>query len=278
MVLIYILKLIIKMIKKTFKDFISILESQDDDEETILDEHIKMRNPKSWELNKNFITKFNLVIDELPSLSWTNISIAGYRQLQSDEAWGYINSELKDVGLTWEDVERNKEVIKDNMDTYSSVNAYVDIMLWNLFPNYSVGGEASDDFYDNFEEIKIKYSYGYHKTTYGRIFLKRWYGGVDEFKKKFAKRLLEMFCSEIIFLINNYRTVIEEIEEEEGLVYICDDYFDIYFEKFYIISKPLKDNMSYEKLKELFINFIEEIGSDLLDDLEDNDDIIRIHF
>jgi hypothetical protein len=87
-----------------------------------------------------------------------------------------------------------------------------------------------------------------------------------------------MFCSEIIFLINNYRTVIEEIEEEEGLVYICDDYFDIYFEKFYIISKPLKDNMSYEKLKELFINFIEEIGSDLLDDLEDNDDIIRIHF
>jgi hypothetical protein len=265
------------MIKKTFKDFISILESQDDDEETILDEHIKMRNPKSWELNKNFLTKFNLVIDELPSLSWTNISSNGYRQLQSDEAWGYINSELKDVGLTWEDVERNKEVIKDNMDTYSSVNAYVDIMLWNLFPNYSVGGEASEDFYDNFEEIKIKYSYGYHKTTYGRIFLKRWYGGVDEFKKKFAKRLLEMFCSEIIFLINNYRTVIEEIEEEEGLVYICDDYFDIYFEKFYIISKPLKDNMSYETLKELFINFIEEIG-DLLDDLEDNDDIIRIHF
>jgi hypothetical protein len=266
------------MIKKTFKDFISILESQDDEDESSLDFFIRSKNPKSWEKNINFFKKFNSVIAELPRIGWTRIAQAGYRQLQSDEAWGYINSELKDVGLTWEDVERNKEVIKDNMDTYSSVNAYVDIMLWNLFPNYSVGGEVSEDFYDNFEEIKIKYSYGYHKTTYGRIFLKRWYGGVDEFKKKFAKRLLEMFCSEVIFLINNYRTVIEEIEEEEGLVYICDDYFDIYFEKFYIISKPLKDNMSYEKLKELFINFIEEIGSDLLNDLEDNDDIIRIHF
>jgi hypothetical protein len=122
------------MIKKTFKDFISILESQDDDEETILDERIKMRNPKSWELNKNFITKFNLVIDELPSLSWTNISIAGYRQLQSDEAWGYINSELKDVGLTWEDVERNKEVIKDK-NAPNDLGAFITNLDYPKFSN-----------------------------------------------------------------------------------------------------------------------------------------------
>jgi hypothetical protein len=278
MVLIYILKLIIKMIKKTFKDFISILESQDDEDESSLDFFIKSKNPKSWEKNINFFKKFNSAIAELPRIGWTRIAQAGYRQLQSDEAWREINNELESVGLTWKDVENNKEFIKENMDVYSSVNAYVDIMLWSLFPNYSVGGEVSEGFYDDLEEVKIKYSYGYHKTTYGRIFLQRWYGGVDEFKKKFARYLLEMFCNNISHLIKNYRTVTEELEEEEGLVYLHGDYFEVYFEKFYIISKPLKDNISYEKLKELFINFIDEIDEDLLDDLEDNDDIIKIHF
>lgn len=266
------------MIKKTFKDFISILESQDDEDESSLDFFIKSKNPKSWEKNINFFKKFNSAIAELPRIGWTRIAQAGYRQLQSDEAWREINNELESVGLTWKDVENNKEFIKENMDVYSSVNAYVDIMLWSLFPNYSVGGEVSEGFYDNLEEVQIKYSYGYHKTTYGRIFLQRWYGGVDEFKKKFARYLLEMFCNNISHLIKNYRTVTEELEEEEGLVYLHDDYFEVYFEKFYIISKPLKDNISYEKLKELFINFIDEIDEDLLDDLEDNDDIIKIHF
>lgn len=264
------------MIKKTFKDFISILESNDDDE-TKLDSWIKSTNPRSWRENSDFLHRFNLAIEELPGLSWTSIAMDRYNQLESDEAWKNINQELKSVGLTWEDVKKNKQVISENMTTYSSVNAYVDIMLYNLFPNYDVSGEVPEGFHDELPEFTIKYGYGYHKTTYGRVFINRWFGSVDKFIQKAARNILQIFCIKYDRLFLDIDEIVEEVEEENGLVYFMDGILDVYFDQFYMIAKPkLINKNSYENLKDIFIEFIRDIEGD--SQVEDDGDVIKIDF
>ena len=125
------------MIKKTFEDFILMLEGSSANQ-VKLDAEVEEFNLESWEKNKIFLHKFNSALEELPSLSWTYIAKVSTRRdkisgkLDSDEVWHDINTELKTVGLTWEDVKANKEAILDNIDSYSSLNAYVDIILYNL--------------------------------------------------------------------------------------------------------------------------------------------------
>jgi hypothetical protein len=144
------------MIKKTFHDFILTLEGNSA-EQSKLDNDVEEYNPESWEKNKVFLHRFHSALEELPSPSWTEISISGrlrpYRyQYDSEEVWHDIHNELSAVGLTWEDVKNNKEVILDNLDCYSSLNAFVDIILYNLYDKYPVGGWD-----DIFNEITCKY-------------------------------------------------------------------------------------------------------------------------
>ena len=211
------------MIKKTFYDFILTLEGNSADQSK-LDNDVEEYNPESWEKHKVFLHKFHEALEELPSPSWTDIAKSGKnfgrRALDSEEAWYDIHNELKAVGFTWQDVKNNKDVILDNLECYSSLNAYVDIILYNLDDNYNVGG-WSVDVESDFDEIVVKYRYGYHQTTYGRVFLKRYWGSVENFIEKYAKNILKLFIHDTGCIDrSDMKDILQEIDEEVDDAYI----------------------------------------------------------
>jgi len=266
------------MIKKTFKDFILTLEGSSADESE-LDDNFEKRNPESWKKHKRFIHNFHSALEELPSTSWTDI--ARNSRYDSEGVWHEINTELKAVGLTWQDVKDNKDVILDNLDCYSSLNAYVDIILYNLDNNYNVGGYP-DDVESHFEEILVKYRYGYHQTTYGRIFLKRYWGSVENFVEKYAKNIIKIFIQDTGCIDrSDLGDILVELEEYEGLVDWKDGILKIYFEHFYeiashgIVSAQVH-KLDYEKFKEFFINWLSIDGQEL--EMEDYGDYLEVDF
>lgn len=268
------------MIKKTFEDFILMLEGNSP-KQSKLDFEVEEDNPESWEKNKEFLHKFHEALEELPSPSWTDIAKSGRRALDSEEAWNDIHSELNSVGLTWQDVKANKEVILDNIDCYSSLNAYVDIILYNLDNNYNVGG-WSVDVESDFDEIVVKYRYGYHQTTYGRIFLKRYWGTVENFIEKYAKNILKIFIKDTGCVERAYlKDIYQELEEYKGLIDWKDGILTIYFEHFYenvrhaIVSAEVH-RLDYDKFKAFFMNWLHNSNNDL--EMEDFDDHLEVDF
>ena len=268
------------MIKKTFKDFILTLEGSSADESE-LDYNFEKRDPESWEKHKGFIHNFHSALEELPSPSWTDIAKSGRRfAYDSQGVWHEINTELKAVGLTWQDVKDNKDVILDNLECYSSLNAYVDIILYNLNTNYNVGG-YSVDVESDFEEILVKYQYGYHQTTYGRIFLKRYWGSVENFIEKYAKNILKIFIENTGCIDSaDLKDILQELDEYEGLIDWKDGILKIYFEHFYEISShgivsAQVHKLDYEKFKEFFMNW--SATNDELE-MEDYGDYLEVDF
>lgn len=271
------------MIKKTFKDFILTLEGNSSTSRK-LDSEIEEENPDSWEKHKDFLHKFHQVLEELPNPSWTQIAKSGSRQVDSEEVWYDIKNELRNVGLKWEDVEKNKEVILDNLDTYSSLNAYVDIILYNLDDKYNVGGNP-DDIGDNWCEAAIKYRYGYHQTTYGRIFLKRYWGSVENFFKKFGENILRIFVDDTHCIhYNGLKEVFTEVREEGGLVKWEGEKVIVFLEAFWDIANPYLEkslfshfrSLNYQNFKTYFRDWLEQTTIDL--EVEDYDSEIEIDF
>jgi hypothetical protein len=268
------------MIKKTFEDFILMLEGNSA-KQSKLDSEVGESNPESWEKHKEFLHRFHEALEELPSPSWTDIAKSGRRALDSEEAWHDIHSELKVVGLTWEDVKVNKEFILDNIDCYSSLNAYVDIILYNLDDNYNVGGWGVDVESD-FDEILVKYRYGYHQTTYGRIFLKRYWGSVENFIEKYAKNILKLFIQETGCIDRaDLKDTIEEIDANKGFIYWREGILTVYLEAFYesvkhgIVSAQVH-KLDYEKFKAFFMNWLHNANNEL--EIEDFDDHLEVDF
>lgn len=271
------------MIKKTFKDFILTLEAHSSKLCDKLDNNVKRGNPESWKNHKDFLHKFHLVLDEINSTSPSWTIIAKKRngiKYDSESIWSEINSGLADVGISWKDIVENKKVILDNLDCYSTIGAYVDIILYNLDTNYNVGG-WDDSVKTDFEEILVKYRYGYHQTTYGRIFLKRYWGSVDNFIENFAKNIFKLFMHETGCIDrSDMKDIIEELDEYEGLVNWKDGILKVYFEHFYEIASHGLGNVLYksdcEKFKSFFMNWIHGTNNDL--DTEDYGDYLEIDF
>jgi len=268
------------MIKKTFEDFILMLEGNSP-KQSSLDNDTLENNTGLWIKNKEFLHKFHGALKELPSPSWTDIAKSGRRSLDPEEAWHYIHNELKAVGLTWQDVKNNKDVILGNLECYSSLNAYVDIILYNLDDSYNVGG-WSVDVESDFDEILVKYRYGYHQTTYGRIFLKRYWGSVENFIEKYAKNILKLFINQTGCIDRaDLEDTIEEIDVNKGFIDWKDGILTLYFEAFYesikhgIVSDQVH-KLDCEKFKAFFMNWLHNTNNDL--EMEDYDDHLEIDF
>lgn len=268
------------MIKKTFEDFILMLEHSSSLLRQ-LDRKVEESNPESWKKNKNFLHKFHGFLSGLPGPSWNNIAPNSHRPFNSEEAWYEINNELKSAGLDWKDVKDNKEVILDNIDCYSSLNAFVDIILYSLDSNYNVGG-YDDSVSSNLYEIGIKYRYGYHQTTYGIIFLKRYWGSIDNFIEKYAKNILHCFIQSSSCIDRaDLKDILEEIDENKGFTNWEDGILTLYFEAFYLSAKhgivsADVHKLNYESFKSFFMNWIHMVNSELV--VEDYDDHLEIDF
>lgn len=267
------------MIKKSFKDFILMLEGNSP-EQSSLDNDTLENNTGLWIKNKEFLHKFHGALEELPSDSWTVIAKSrGRKTLNSEDAWFEINNALKNFELTWEDVKANKEVILSNIDCYSSLNAYVDIILYNLDNNYAVSGwtEVKEN-----SDVLIKYRYGYHQTTYGIIFLKRYFGSVDEFIDHLVLNLLDIFIEDSKCVGYRYQEDVSKEIKDSALTSWNGGILSIKFEYFYLIVCPhfpkihIVEGINLEKFKAFFINWVYYLNPKL--DIDDDDDLLKINF
>jgi len=248
------------MIKKTFKDFILLLESDFSEESE----------------NDDFFNAFDRASYELRGLSWSRIA-KKIRPYDSVEIWEEINDALNSNGLSWTDVKQHKDEILKRILDYSSKNAFVDVMLYNLDNNYKVGG-WDESITKDVEETIIKYRYGYHETTYGRILIKSYWGSIDYFIECVAKNILESFIydSQCVNFVD-IDDIKSDIKEEGDLVQYKDGKARVYLENFYYIVKLyLINKTNYDKFKSFFLNWLDPMVG--YHNLEDMDEYIIIDF
>ncbi len=186
---------------------------------------------------------------------------------------------------------------KNHLDT---INGYIDIYLYLLDEKLEIskstkveahkdlGGGHAQNLEDHtiervenandpeLDEWLIKYAYGYHKTPYGKLLLKQVGLTPEEFAnitcQKLIKNVWIKYLSELS--IPNKDLIEEEIEEDDGLMSQEGDVFTLYIESFYeIVGKKIKKE--FEKFKEEFISWLQEIGNNLLD-IQDEDMVLKI--
>jgi hypothetical protein len=264
------------MIKKSFKDFILMLEASSS--QSSLDNDTLEYNTGLWTKNKEFLHKFHGALEELPGTSWTRIASSGRNAVTSEDVWYEIDNSLKNFDLTWEDVKSNKEVILDNIDCYSSLNAYVDIILYNLDKNYNVGGWNEDSATDS-SEVVIKYRYGYHQTTYGIIFINRYFGGVENFIDNVAQNLIELFIEDSRCI--DFKWSVDVLTEIENSFITSwkDNVLSIKIEYLYLIVSPyLKDLKGLKNFRDFFIGWVSDLNPSLDIDYDDEEELILIDF
>jgi hypothetical protein len=253
------------MIKKTFKDFILLLETEDS--------HFMSKSS-----SKDFLNSFDAAIYDLriEGVWWSKIAKKNTKW-DSEMIWNDINQALNAHGLTWEDVKAHKDEILQRVGEYCSMCAPVDIMLYNLDNRYKVGG-WDESITKDVEETFIKYRYGYHETGYGRIFINSYWGSIEDFIESVAKNILEGFIHDSSFVdFSDIEEVKSDMREEGDLVQYEDGKAIVYLENFYYTIKHyLKRKTDYEKFKSFFLNWLEQMIS--YDNIEDKDMYLVIDF
>lgn len=280
---------------KKFEDF--LLELKESVNLANLDEFVDISYHDKNLINeeeKNFLYKFNSVIKELDDLSSSfkrmcQNTRSGVSFLESDKD---IDDTLKSNGLTFDEVKKHKSLIFDNIDKYDSLSGLVDILLYKLNPDYILG-QVDSDWENEPGEIIIKYSYGYHLTEWGRVFIRQNYGGVEEFLTSIKDEILLIFV-ETMLSMEEEKAAIDEIREEFNFTDVEEDKVRVYFSAFFDVVYPLIDwsshvlvkydpylvdkgeDYKYDKLKSFFILWVYE-NLRLVDNVEDGDEYIDIY-
>ena len=188
-------------------------------------------------------------------------------------------------GLLFEDY--NQFIRTNNLE---SINGYIDVYLYFLneklqlteINKVDLGGASRvnimlDSESDNLDENvliewTIKYAYGYHKTPYGKLFIKQLGLTPEQFIKevfqKIHKSCFESFMMDSIPVdFGDIKEVLEEVKEDGGLIEQNNNTFKIYLEAFWvIISRFLKKKQSYDEFKQLFIDWLENVTKAKVDD------------
>jgi len=249
------------------KNFESFFLSSKDDEPSFKDKlnsSIESKYPEIWSGHKEFFKKLNSLFYELPTSSYSNFAKADGRRgidYLSEMVSNDIEEYMRDCRITWEEILKNKELIKKCIDVYSYISGYVDIILWRLDNSYNIGGWDDGWFQsvEGGEDIVIKYRYGYHNTTYGRIFIKRYFGTIDNFIKKFANSLLSYFISKKNIISDK---AIEQLEGNNYILSSDENNFKIYFEDFYHLCLEYRefDIENIQSFGELFCKYLKNLG------------------
>lgn len=230
---------------------------------------------------ESFLYKFNNLIELLSdeSGSMLNICQDKARRVTFNDLDSIIAKSLKESNLTLEDCINNKDIII--IDIYDSINGTVDVLLYKIFGNdYNLGNLGAFEEYP--EEVLIKYSYGYHKTDYGRILLSQHFGSVDSFLDSIKKKILMYFLVDSE-AFDNVDTLVAELEEELYLTTVSNNRVRVYFPLFYDMCyssiirglESFQHDISYEVIKNFFITWVDEKYSPT--DIQDEEEYIDIY-
>lgn len=256
---------------KNFESFLIHSTSDNNSLEDELNLEIEKEYPEIWRDNKAFFKKLNRLFYELPSLSYSSFAKSDHRRgidYRSEMVSKDIEDCMRDCRITTEEIFSNKELIKKCIDSYSNISGYVDIILWRLDNSYNVGGidndwynvgETFDSSGSSSDDIIVKYRYGYHNTTYGRIFLKRYFGNVEKFMARVAGLLLTNFIVSDNIISPS---AIPYLESETFMVHLGDNRFKIYLEDFYYLCLEHRkiDIKNLQDFGQIVINYFDNLG------------------
>jgi hypothetical protein len=240
------------MIHKKFKDFIKESNIVIPSVELIdLDKSVRSLRYDIGSINDyemEFLSKFNIFLCYTFDFAISGLKFSicfskiATREIDIDKI---IESSLDKLsiedaweGFDWNYILSNKKIILDNIGVYDSLNGIADIILYKLDSKYLLSGNDKD-YHNSYDEILIKYTYGYHKTHWGKVFLDQYYGGVDKYFDTIKKEILIIFSDFIN--ISERKSVLSEVIEDNYLTDIDGDKVRIYFEEFYHIIDPMLD-------------------------------------
>lgn len=210
-----------------------------------------------------FFTKFHDCLEELDGTNFS--AIAKNRRGIYNDCSEDIGKALSPMG-GFKVVRDNKQLVLENIDVYSSISGYVDIILWWLDSSYQLGGDSISPTDES--EAFIKYKYGYHKTKYGNIYLKQKFG--KDYLSLIAKGLVPYWIENSkLFDAHSISGAIKSFVEED-IVTIDGSEVDFLFEDFWYAcsyyltafqsetQKPRAKNL----LRDSFCEFLESLGID----------------
>jgi hypothetical protein len=241
--------------------------------------------------------------------SWYS-SLAHDREANPQKDFEDMQSFINKTGFTLDIIKKlfDKQVCKLTTEYFpyfidknhlDSINGYIDVYLYFLDEKLQItknstgndfevglGGPGynstmtknSDE--DMVQEWIIKYAYGFHKTPYGKLFIKQLGLTPEEFVRETIKRIHQKCFVTFLYGTNfvnlgDIDEILEEVKEEGGLIEENGDVFKIYLESFWVILKRfLKMKTNYDDFKESFKEWL--IGVTQCNDIIDDE--MSIHF
>jgi hypothetical protein len=128
------------------------------------------------------------------------------RQEDPDIRFNEIQSDIDDYRWTLERI-RNEYSDVDLINLYrlmDSISGYVDLYFYKLFEKFGIeknivdlGGSGWGDIYITKDEAFIRYSYGYHNTKYGMMFINQLEGGLEGFMNQALSYLKDYIIDDV---------------------------------------------------------------------------------
>jgi hypothetical protein len=136
---------------------------------------------------------FEEILSEIGNENGMNYSILCKTNNSPEKDFENFQNHLNETGWTIKKI-RNKYSDVELISIYRSldnINGLVDIYFYKLFEKFGInkdivelGGSGWNDIWVTEDEASIRYSYGYHNTEYGMLFINQINGGLDAFLKQ----------------------------------------------------------------------------------------------
>lgn len=162
--------------------------------------------------NKNdsdFLEKFDQLIEELKD--W----YSSFTRIVNRNDNIELSHHIKEVGLTWDEIEKNKNLIFDNLDKYSSINGGVDYLLYLLSDHKYILGGFDINLDSNIDELVVKYEYGYHLNSYGEKYLLQCFDSLGDYYDCILENLI--YVMSVSKLTSNFDRFFKPYHHQELL-------------------------------------------------------------
>jgi hypothetical protein len=174
-----------------------------------------------------------------------------------DIRFNQIQSEIEKYGWSLDRIRKDYSDV-ELIGLYrlmDSVNGYVDLYFYKLFEKLGIdknivelGGSGWSDIYVTEDEAFIRYSYGYHNTKYGMMFIGQIDGGLEKFKNQALSYLKEYIINDVPqSILSIYDAVggFSKLTGKSSWQYIkMKDYIIIEEDRILIFTREISDDLN----------------------------------
>ena len=109
------------------------------------------------------------------------------------DQFGWEKEEIVDLVKSYEDDitdDRSEFARNYNGDWFNEQNGIIDVYLYSIIPSYPLGGTT--DAMKDIDEGYIQYSYGWHRSDYGKMYVLQNYDSIEDYREETMTHFLEL--------------------------------------------------------------------------------------